>query len=89
MSTTLTKADLAKKLSQTTGLPAKGVTAVLDGLGETIAVAVSSGVTVITGFGRFKPRRRPARIGRNPRTGEQVDVPETLTVSFTPAKPKS
>ena len=35
------------------------------------------------GFGTFTKRRRPARPGRNPRTGELVPIPPTITVSFT------
>lgn len=35
------------------------------------------------GFGTFTKRRRPARPGRNPRTGEVVPIPPTITVSFT------
>lgn len=89
MSTNLTKADLAKKLAETTGLTKVGVTSVLDALGETITEAMNHGTTVITGFGRFKPRVRPARVGRNPRTGEPIEIAESLTVSFTPVKRQS
>ena len=89
MRTNLTKAELAKKLSEITGLTRTGVISVLDALGDTIAEAVNHGTTVVTGFGRFKPRVRPARVGRNPRTGEAIEIAEKLTVSFTPATPKS
>jgi DNA-binding protein HU-beta len=36
------------------------------------------------GFGTFTKRRRPARPGRNPKTGEAVPIPPTLTVHFAP-----
>jgi DNA-binding protein HU-beta len=41
----------------------------------------------ITGFGTFEPRRRPARIGRNPRTGEQIRVASSTSVGFRPGRP--
>ena len=40
----------------------------------------------IAGFGKFDVRRRPARQGRNPRTGEPVAVPASKMPSFRPAK---
>jgi DNA-binding protein HU-beta len=36
----------------------------------------------ITGFGTFEARRRAARPGRNPRTGERIRIPATWTASF-------
>ena len=40
----------------------------------------------IRGFGSFSVTHRAARIGRNPRTGESVAIPETRTVRFKPGK---
>jgi DNA-binding protein HU-beta len=51
------------------------------------AEAVKAGEQVsIPGFGKFKPRKRPARKGRNPRTGAEIDIPERTVVAFTPGK---
>ncbi len=40
----------------------------------------------IRGFGSFSISRRPPRIGRNPRNGESVSVPETRVIHFKPGK---
>lgn len=40
----------------------------------------------IRGFGSFSVTRRPPRIGRNPRSGEQVTIPEKLVPHFKPGK---
>lgn len=40
----------------------------------------------IRGFGSFSVTRRPPRMGRNPRTGEQVPIPEKLVPHFKPGK---
>ena len=40
----------------------------------------------IRGFGNFSVNRRPPRVGRNPRSGEQVVIPEKLVPHFKPGK---
>jgi integration host factor subunit beta len=40
----------------------------------------------IRGFGSFSVSRRPSRVGRNPRSGEQVVIPEKLVPHFKPGK---
>ena len=57
----------------------------VEGLLETIVDAVRSGDSVtLTGFGVFTSRARAARVARNPRTGETVDVPATTVPAFRP-----
>jgi DNA-binding protein HU-beta len=57
----------------------------VDGLLETIVDAVRSGDSVsLTGFGVFTSRARAARVARNPRTGEAVNVPATTVPAFRP-----
>jgi DNA-binding protein HU-beta len=57
----------------------------VDGLLETIVDTVRSGDSVtLTGFGVFTSRARAARVARNPRTGETVDVPATTVPAFRP-----
>ncbi len=57
----------------------------VDGLLDTIVAAVGAGESVsITGFGVFEPRARAARVARNPRTGEVVDVAATTVPAFRP-----
>lgn len=40
----------------------------------------------ITGFGTFETRKRSARMGRNPQTGEKIRIPATVTVNFRAGK---
>lgn len=50
---------------------------------ETVASGLANGERVtITGFGTFEVRKRKARIGRVPQTGQQVHIPEHLTPAF-------
>lgn len=54
---------------------------------ETISGALEDGGRVeLRGFGAFSVRRREARMGRNPRTGEQVSVPEKAVPFFRAGK---
>ena len=64
----LTKADAAKALNATTAA---------------IANAVKAGDKVtLVGFGTFAPAERPARTGKNPRTGEALTIPAKKVVKF-------
>jgi len=56
---------------------------ILDTLREALA---TEGRLELRNFGVFQVRRRAARNGRNPRTGEKVDVPEKDAVTFKPGK---
>lgn len=54
---------------------------------ETLIQTLERGARVeLRGFGTFEPRKRGARIGRNPRTGEAITVPEKYTPFFRTAK---
>ncbi|HEV7277794.1 MAG TPA: integration host factor subunit beta [Devosiaceae bacterium] len=59
------------------------VNAILNGIGD----AMARGDRVeLRGFGAFSVKNRPARLGRNPRTGEQVDVGEKCVPQFKAGK---
>jgi DNA-binding protein HU-beta len=76
------KAQLIDKLSAQLGSK-KAATDAVDGVIDTITRAVSSGERVaITGFGVFEKVARPARIGRNPRTGAAVRIKKTSVPKF-------
>ena len=66
----LTKADAAKALNATTNAIANAVKA-----GDKVA---------LVGFGTFAPAERPARTGKNPRTGETLEIPAKKVVKFKP-----
>ena len=83
----MTKADIVRILAEQVGLTrreaADTLSVVLDGVVE----AIRDGEKVeLRGFGSFRSRRRQARQGRNPRTGEQVQVPPKAVPYFKPGK---
>lgn len=77
--------QVAEKAQTSKAAVARVMDAIFDSASGTIAEAVKAGQEVsIPGFGRFKPRQRPARKGRNPRTGAEIDIPERTVVAFRP-----
>ena len=77
-------AMLAERFSQLTQRDTEfAVKTILDAMSETLA----RGHRIeIRGFGSFSISRRPPRVGRNPRSGEQVVIPEKLVPHFKPGK---
>lgn len=55
-------------------------------LDEVIGELAEGGRVEIRGFGSFSVHHRPARRGRNPKTGEAVDIPEKYVPHFKPGK---
>jgi DNA-binding protein HU-beta len=84
----MTKAELVQKIHAKSGLSAKAqAEAALDALVETLTEAMKAGESVtFAGFGSFKVAPRAARKGRNPRTGEEIDIPAGKAVKFIPGK---
>lgn len=79
----MTKADLVKNISENTGIIRKDVAVVVDSLLQAIKDSITEGNHIeIRGFGTFKLRTRKARVGRNPKTDEQVQVPERTVPTF-------
>ena len=59
------------------------VKTIIDSLGDALS---KGGRVEIRGFGSFSLNHRPARLGRNPKTGEKVNVPEKFVPHFKPGK---
>jgi integration host factor subunit beta len=76
--------QLAERFSQITHRDTEfAVKTILDAMSD----ALSRGHRIeIRGFGSFSINRRPPRVGRNPRSGEQVVIPEKLVPHFKPGK---
>ena len=55
-------------------------------LGEIVGAMARGDRVELRGFGAFSVKNRPARVGRNPRTGEQVDVGEKYVPQFKAGK---
>ena len=79
--------EMASILAERTGAPAKGVRQVIEGVFDIIGDTVAAGGVVrIRNFGKFFSRKRKARAGRNPRTGETMTIAETPSMRFTAGK---
>lgn len=84
---TMTKRELVIRVANTLGMTQSDVAKVIEGTFETISKALAEGQRwELRDFGVFEVKTRASRIGRNPRTGDQVPVPERKVVTFRPGK---
>jgi integration host factor subunit beta len=84
---TLTKADLIEEVLKVTDLPRKESETIVETIFDSIIGAIQKGEKIeIRGFGSFRTRRRRGRVGRNPKTGEKVEVPAKRIPFFKPSK---
>lgn len=68
-------------------LAAASVKAILRTLGEVVGAELDNGGTVnLPGLGTLSVKERAARTGRNPKTGEEIEIPAKRVVKFSPAK---
>lgn len=75
---------LSNKFSQLVQKDAElSVKTIIDSLSKSLS---SGGRVEIRGFGSFSLNHRPARLGRNPKTGEKVNIPEKFVPHFKPGK---
>ena len=71
----VTKKDLVERIAETTGLTQVDTKIVIESFLESVSQAMQSGRNIeIRGFGRFKTKKKRARIARNPRTNERIQV---------------
>ena len=83
----MTKADLIVEVSRVVEIPRREAEDLVETVLRSIVQALLGGDKVeIRGFGRFDSRQRAGRIGRNPKTGETVEVPAKRIPFFKPAK---
>ena len=83
----MNKAELVALVSEKVDLTKKSTEEVINILFDTICQTLETGEkVVISGFGTFELRTRVARVGRNPRTGEDIDIPQQRTPAFKSGK---
>jgi integration host factor subunit beta len=83
----MTKADLVEEVAKVTELTRKDSEVIVDTLFESVIKALRTGDKLeVRGFGSFRVRQRNARVGRNPKTGEKVEVPAKRVPYFKPSK---
>lgn len=81
----ITKKDIVLKISSETGVKQIDVKRVVQATLDKITSYLSGGETVeLRNFGIFKVKSRRGRLGRNPRTGQEVPVPPKKVVVFKP-----
>jgi len=83
----MNNAQLVDAVAKSTGQPKANVKAVMDDMLMHIADDLKAGNEVaLHGFGKFKVRTRKATVGRNPKTGEALNIPETKSAAFSASK---
>ena len=84
----MNKNDLISSVAESSGLTKADAGRAVDGVFESIASALSSGDDVrIVGFGSFSVANRAASTGRNPRTGEEIQIPASKQPKFKAGAP--
>jgi DNA-binding protein HU-beta len=80
----MTKSDFVERVADNSGLSKKDASNAVDAVLKSIEDALRSGDEVsFTGFGKFHVASRGAREGRNPRTGETMQIAATKVPRFT------
>ena len=84
---TMTKADLIDEVSRLAELTRKDSEVIVETIFDSVVRSLRAGDKIeIRGFGSFRTRQRKPRTGRNPKTGEKVDVPAKKIPFFKPSK---
>lgn len=77
--------QLVSNIADKSGLTKKDVESVVNEFIEEITTALENGEKVqFVGFGTFETRERASRSGRNPQTGESIQIPATVVPAFRP-----
>jgi len=84
---TVSLKQLAAGLAESHEMPKRQVEGMLNDLVDTCAGHLKKGIKIrMNGLGIFQVRARPARMGRNPATGEQIQIKASKKIAFRPAK---
>lgn len=83
----MNKTDLIEKVATKREMTKKDATLVVDAVLDSISEALKAGEKVsLIGFGNFEVRERSARKGRNPQTGEEIQIKASKVPAFKPGK---
>lgn len=83
----MNKTDLINAVAEASDLSKKDAGKAVDAVFQTIMDSLKAGEKVqIIGFGNFEVRDRAARKGRNPQTGEEIEIPASKVPAFKPGK---
>ncbi|GAA4869961.1 HU family DNA-binding protein [Paenibacillus vulneris] len=79
----MNKTDLINNIAEKSGMTKKDVETVLNNFLGEVTEALSTGDKVqLIGFGTFETRKRSGRTGRNPQTGKEINIPESVVPAF-------
>lgn len=79
----MTKKELIKLVAEKNDMTQKDAGAVIDAFVDTMAETLAQGEEIsLPGFGKFVVTERAARMGRNPQTGEEMEIPASNSVKF-------
>ena len=79
----MNKAELVSAVAEKTGMSKKDSEKAINAAFDTITEALAAGDNVqLVGFGAFEVKERGARIGRNPKTKEEIEIPASRVASF-------
>lgn len=83
----MNKTDLINSVAEATELSKKDATKAVEAVFDSITDSLRQGQKVqLIGFGNFEVRERAARKGRNPQTGEEIDIAASKVPAFRPGK---
>lgn len=83
----MNKSELIEQIAQRAGIQKTVAAAALDATLATITDELKVGhVVALVGFGTFEARQRAPRQGRNPKTGETIEIPASINAAFKPGK---
>ena len=83
----MNKKELIGAVSDRTGVDRGTVGRTVDAVLETVAAGLAAGESVtLAGFGTFEVRARAARTGRNPQTGEKIEIAASRAAAFRAGK---
>ena len=79
----MTKADIVNVLFEKVGLPKNETQEIVEVIFDTLKQTLIAGESVkVSGFGTFTVRKKSARVGRNPKTKEEVEITPRKVVTF-------
>jgi DNA-binding protein HU-beta len=85
--TNVNKSDLITSMAEKSKLTKKDAEAALKAFIDSVEETLEKGEKVqLVGFGTFETRKRAARVGRNPRTKEEINIPESTVPVFKAGK---
>ena len=83
----MTKAELVEEVARSTELSKKHAEIIVNTVFDSIVDSLKAGEKIeLRGFGSFRIRHRRPRVGRNPKTGDKVQVPAKRIPYFKPGK---